>query len=167
MQKYRPAPLRLLDLFFPRISIEALSPSGDANSIPRLLDPNAMQINFQYIWNEGEDGVAAGMRLKVPPPSDGEEKQALLYAVDMEAIAFFELVGAEYQDARAQYLRRVAAASTVLGAIREQISMTTARGPWGTLTVPLVGMDAIVGTPPDVMPAESKPGRRRKATRPE
>lgn len=148
MPKHRPAPLRLLEMVFPKISVQTLVPEGDRDGLPRMLDIESAEIGFQYQATQEGDRVPVGMRLRTLPLADGVPNTDRFYDVDVEVFAVFEIVGAEHRDEVVEYLRKVSAASAVLGAIREQVAMTTARGPWGVLTIPLVGMDAIVGRPP-------------------
>lgn len=148
MPKHRPAPLRLREMVFPKIAVQALVPEGDRDGLPRMLDIESAEIGFQYQAEKEGNRVPVGMRLRTLPLADGAPNKDRLYDIDVEVFAVFEIVGAEHRDDVAEYLRKVSAASAVLGAIREQVAMTTARGPWGALTIPLVGMDAIVGRPP-------------------
>jgi preprotein translocase subunit SecB len=154
--KHRPAPLRLRELVFPKISVAAVVPEGAADNSPRSLDLETVEIAFKYRLDHEAKVVPVGMRICSLPLPDGSTNKDRFYEVDVEAFAIFELVGAERQDEIVEYLRKVAAASALLGAIREQISMTTARGPWGVLTIPLISMDAIVGRPPVRTPPPTK-----------
>ncbi len=148
MQKHRPAPLLLREMVFPKISVEALLPVGNRDGLPRTLDLESAEIGFQYHAETEGHRVPVGMRLRTLPFADGDQNTGRYYEVDVEVFAVFELVGAEHRDDIVEYLRKASAASALLGAIREQVAMSTARGPWGVLTIPLVGMDAIVGRPP-------------------
>lgn len=148
MPKHRPAPLRLREIVFPKIAVQALVPEGDRDGLPRMLDLESAEIGFQYQVEQEGHRVPVGMRLRTLPLADGVPNTDRFYDVDVEVFAVFEMVGAEHRDEVVEYLRKVSAASALLGAIREQVAMTTARGPWGVLTIPLVGMDAIVGHPP-------------------
>lgn len=159
MPEHRPAPLRLREIVFPKIAVQALVPEGDREVLTRTLDIESAEIGFQYQANG--DRVSVGMRLRTLPLSDGAPNTDRFYEVDVEVFAVFEIIGAEHRDEIAEYLRKVSAASAVLGAIREQVAMTTARGPWGVLTIPLVGMDAIVGRPP-VRPPKAGTDDRKK-----
>ncbi len=160
--KHRPAPLHLRELVFPKISIEAVMPEGGADEVARTLDLELVEIGFQYRVDDSSQAVPVGMRLRTLPPTDGATNKNRLYEVDVEAFAIFEMVGNERRDDMVEYLRKVAAASALLGAIREQVAMTTARGPWGVLTIPLVSMDAIVGRPP-ARPASAGKVENKKA----
>lgn len=168
--KHRPAPLQLREIVFPKISVKALVPEGDPDDLSRTLDLETAEIGFQYQPDEEGSQVPVGMRLRTLPLADGEPNKDRFYDVDVEVFAVFEMVGAEHRDEFAEYLRKVSAASALLGAIREQVAMTTARGPWGALTIPLVGMDAIVGRPPArqapaakaAAPATAKRSRKKK-----
>ena len=143
---HRPAPLRLRELVFPRISIQALVPDDGGDS-SQVLDLETTEIGFQYQPNDEDGSVQVGMRLRTLPLAEGVPNKDRFYEVDIEVFSVFEMVGTEHRDAMAEYLRKVAAASALLGSIREQVAMTTARGPWGVLTIPLVGMDAVIDRP--------------------
>ena len=154
--KHRPAPLRLRALVFPKMSVGAVVQEGAADPTPPSLDLETVQNAFKYRLDHEAKVVPVGMRICSLPLPDGATNKDRFYEVDVEAFAIFELVGAERQDEIVEYLRKVAAASALLGAIREQISMSTARGPWGVLTIPLISMDAIVGRPPARTPPPTK-----------
>ncbi len=166
----RTSPLRLKDLFFPQVSIKALVPK-EPESAPRELAIESLDISFAFNLDADGNGASAGVKIasKETPPGLGEE--IALYEVQIEAYANFEIIGPEHKDAMAIYLRRFAAAAALIGAAREQIAMTTARGPWGVVMFPIIAMDKVVGLPPKkpestaATPQQTAPARKARAKR--
>ncbi|CAH0351993.1 hypothetical protein [Aquabacterium sp. CECT 9606] len=154
-RKVRPAPLRLKDLFFPRIQIKALVPDGDPiNTFAPFLEDAELDFRFE-IQKDGAEATA-GMRIK-SKPADKDPTSGVAYEIDVEVFAVFVLESPEVTHPMAEYLRKFAAAAALLGAIREQVAFSTSRGPWGTFQVPIVSMDLIVGGPPstkELVPAK-------------
>lgn len=151
----RPTSLQLKELVFPQVSVRALVPAVPADA-QRELVLNDLDINFGF--DLSADGAAVSAGLKVQSKERvGEVPSNALYAVHIEAFAKFVLVSAEHVDERALYLRRCAAASALVGAVREQVSLMTSRGPWGVVMLPMISMDLIVGPPPRTQLPDSQP----------
>jgi hypothetical protein len=151
----RPTSLQLKELVFPQVSVQALVPSVAADA-PRELALDELNISFGFDLSTDGAAVTAGLKVEskervVEAPSNA------LYAVHIEAFAKFVLVSAEHVDERALYLRRCAAASALVGAVREQVSLMTSRGPWGVVMLPMISMDLIVGPPPRTQVPVSPP----------
>lgn len=138
--------MQLESLFFPLVSVRALVPK-DVENTPSNFEPEDLKIEFDFEINDEGDTASAGLRIATLDANKASPKT--LYSFEIEVFARFNLVGAEHQDARAQYLRRFAAASALIGAAREQISLMTARGPWGSSYLPLITIDQIIGRPPE------------------
>ena len=158
----RPSPLRLKELFFPCVSVQALMPGNQADAALELaLDG----LNISFAWEPTDDGlqVSAGMKIESKQPV-GEKLAKEFYCIAIEAIAKFEVVGAEHKDERAQYMRKWSAAAALIGAIREQVSLMTSRGPWGVVMLPMISMDEVVGTPPPSLPAQKTAAAKTIAT---
>ncbi len=157
----RTSPLRLKELFFPQVSVKALVPS-EPDRAPRELALESLEIGFAFNLDEGGKSASAGVKIatKQGPPDVGEAPG--LYEVQIEAFANFEVIGPEHNDPLALYLRKFAAAAALIGAAREQIAMTTARGPWGVVMFPMISMDTVVGLPPKK--AESPAATSEQAT---
>ena len=164
----RPTSLQLKELVFPQVSVKALVPSQPVDS-PREFLLDELDLRFGFDLSEDSSTATAGLKVDSKPCS-GDALSNALYEVHIEAFAKFSLVNAEHVDERALYLRRCAAASALAGAVREQISLMTSRGPWGIVMLPMISMDLVVGPPPalKVTPTEvqrvlSKP-RAKKLT---
>lgn len=173
VKKLRPAPLRLKELIFPRIHVKALVPKGEAaNSFMPYLDDASLDFRFELSADGTE--ASAGMRIRSKDTSEEPENNAA-YMIDVEAFAAFTVEGPEHRHPMADYLRKFAAAAALLGGIREQVAISTARGPWGVFTIPIVSMDLIVGPPPSTvqdtpspdMPAKKRVSRKPKTTKSE
>lgn len=167
----RDSPLRLKELFFPRVSVTAQVPKAPDQS-PRELAFESLDISFAYDLDADENNVSAGIKVATKERAQDSLDETALYEVQVEAFANFEVIGPEHKDSLAVYLRKVAAASALIGAVREQIAMTTARGPWGVVMLPMISMDKVVGLPPKKAespasaPAEAAPtGKKARATR--
>jgi hypothetical protein len=166
----RTSPLRLKELFFPQVSVKALVPK-EPDRAPRELTLDSLDISFAFDLDADGKGASAGVKIasKESPPDPGEETG--LYQVQVEAFANFEVIGPEHKDALALYLRKFAAAAALIGAAREQIAMTTARGPWGVVMFPMISMDKVVGLPPKkteppaVKPEQPAPAKMARAKR--
>lgn len=143
----RPAPLRLKTLFFPRINVEAVVPDGDPEEF-FAADLSDAEWDFRYLLNSDGSEATVGMRFKSKEVEDSQ-KPHLGYKIDIEAFGAFYLESPEKKTPLTEYLRKFAAAAALLGSIREQVAMTTARGPWGILNIPIVSMDLIIGRPPN------------------
>lgn len=140
----RNSPLRLKELFFPKVSVAALVPRSP-ESASREIDIDDLDISFGLDFKE--DGKQASAGLKVVSKKASAE-EASFYDIEIEAFANFEVNGPEHQDALAVYLRKFAAAAALIGAAREQVALMTARGPWGVVMLPIISMDRVVGAPP-------------------
>lgn len=148
----RSSPLRLNELFFPQVSVLALVPENAANS-PRELDFENLDVRFVFNLDADGKNASAGMTVATKDKAGDTQNDGTLYQLHIDAFAQFEVVGPEHQDAAALYLRKFAAAAALLGAVREQIAMTTARGPWGGVMLPIINMDLIVGRAPQAQEA--------------
>ncbi len=161
----RPTSLQLKELVFPKVSVQALVPSVAADA-PRELALDELNISFGFDLSTDCAAVTAGLKVE-SKERVAEAPSNALYAVHIEAFAKFVLVSAEHVDERALYLRRCAAASALVGAVREQVSLMTSRGPWGVVMLPMISMDLIVGPPPRTQvpvspPAVAQPKPRAK-----
>ncbi len=156
----RNSPLRLKELFFPKVSVTALVPKSP-ESASREIDIDDLHISFGLDFKE--DGKLASAGLKVGSKKASAE-DASFYDIEIEAFANFEVNGPEHQDAMAVYLRKFAAAAALIGAAREQVALMTARGPWGVVMLPIISMDRVVGTPPKkVVLPDAEPKKIAKA----
>lgn len=140
----RNSPLRLKELFFPKVSVTALVPKNP-ESASREIEIDDLDISFGLDFKE--DGKQASAGLKIASKKAGAE-DASFYDIEIKAFANFEVNGPEHQDAMAVYLRKFAAAAALIGAAREQVALMTARGPWGVVMLPIISMDRVVGAPP-------------------
>lgn len=143
----RSSPLRLKELFFPQVSVKALVPENATKS-SRELDFDSLEVRFVFDVDADGKNASAGMTIATKDKASDAQSDDTLYQLHIDAFAQFEVVGPEHQDAMALYLRKFAAAAALLGAAREQIAMTTARGPWGVVMLPIINMDHIVGMAP-------------------
>lgn len=159
----RQAPLQLREIFFPRISVQAAVSAG-AGLERRAYELNDLDISFAFDLFDGDTTASAVLRLATKEPSVGQAKVELAYAFDVEVVASFGLVSPEHTDPLALYLRKVAAAAALIGAAREQVAMTSARGPWGSVTLPLISMDGVVGPPPPRAATTTAPAVKKPAT---
>jgi hypothetical protein len=160
----RSSPLRLRELFFPQVSVKALTPSTPENA-PRELDLDNLDISFGFDFHTSGKAVNAGVGIISQTSSAEASEQSSLYEVHVEVFATFDVVSPEHKDPLAAYLRKVAAASALIGAAREQIALMTSRGPWGVVMLPMISMDRVVGPPPkkaEPQQAEIKKIRTRK-----
>jgi hypothetical protein len=142
----RPTSLQLKELVFPQVSVRALVPTLPADA-QRELVLDELDISFGFDLSKDGTSVTAGLKVE-SKERVGDAPLGALYAIQIEAFAKFVLVNAEHVDERALYLRRCAAASALVGAVREQVSLMTSRGPWGVVMLPMISMDLIVGPPP-------------------
>lgn len=160
----RQTPLQLRELFFPRISVQAAVSVG-VGPERRAYVLDDLDINFAFdLFDEGTTASAV-LRLATKEPSASQAAVELAYAFDVEVVASFGLVSPEHTDPLALYLRKVAAAAALLGAAREQVAMTSARGPWGPVTLPLISMDGVVGPPPPRAAATPAPAVKKVAAK--
>lgn len=142
----RSSPLRLKELFFPQVSVKALVPTAPEKA-PRELELDSLSISFALDFST--DGKTANAGLKIASKDMAKDAENnILYRVEIEAFAKFEVIGPEHQDDMAVYLRKFAAASALIGAAREQVALMTARGPWGVVMLPIISMDRVAGLPP-------------------
>ncbi len=167
----RSSPLRLKELFFPQVSVKAQVPKAP-DQPPRELAFESLDISFAYDMDAADNSVGAGIKVATRERSSDAPDEGALYEVQVEAFANFEVIGPEHKDPLAVYLRKVAAASALIGAVREQIAMMTARGPWGVVMLPMISMDKVVGPPPKKTespasaPAKAAPAAKKaRATR--
>lgn len=159
----RPTSLQLKELVFPQVSVRALVPSVGIDA-PRELVLDELNISFGFDLTDDGTAVTAGLKVQ-SKDRVGEATSNAPYAVHIEAFAKFVLVSAEHVDERAIYLRRCAAASALVGAVREQVSLMTSRGPWGVVMLPMISMDLIVGPPPRTQVSTSQPTAALPKTR--
>lgn len=169
----RSSPLRLKELFFPQVSVKALVPKAP-DKVARDLPVEALDISFVYDLDADGGKVGAGIKIATNSISPDSGDESFLYRIQIEAFANFEVISPEHKDALAVYLRKVAAASALIGAVREQIAMTTARGPWGIVMLPIISMDKVIGLPPKrvtppetsdpalAIPAKKSAGKRKQ-----
>ena len=143
----RSTPLRLKELFFPQVSVKALTPATPEKA-PRELDLDNLDISFGFDFDASGKAVNAGVGIITQSSSMEASEQISLYEVHVEVFATFDVVSPEHKDPLAAYLRKVAAASALIGAAREQIALMTSRGPWGVVMLPMISMDRVVGPPP-------------------
>ncbi len=143
----RDSPLRLKELFFPQVSVKAQVPKAPDRA-PRELALESLDISFAYDLDPDGNSVSAGIKVATRERSPDAPDEAALYEVQVEAFANFDVIGPEHKDPLAVYLRKVAAAGALIGAVREQVAMTSARGPWGVVMLPMISMDKVVGPPP-------------------
>lgn len=143
----RSSPLRLKELFFPQVSVKALTPATPEKA-PRELDLDNLDISFGFDFDTSGKAVNAGVGIITQSTSTEAPEQISLYEVHVEVFATFDVVSPEHKDPLAAYLRKVAAASALIGAAREQIALMTSRGPWGVVMLPMISMDRVVGPPP-------------------
>ena len=166
----RNSPLRLKELVFPQVSVKALFPKAP-DQVARDLLVEALDINFVYDLDADGGKVGAGIKISTNSVSTDSGDESFLYRIQIEAFANFEVTGPEHTDPLAVYLRKVAAASALIGAVREQIAMTTARGPWGIVMLPIISMDKVIGLPPKRLapevsdPAVTTPAKKTAAKR--
>jgi hypothetical protein len=154
-------PLRLKSLFFPTISVKAVPPIDD-KPIADSYEVEDIVVAFTFeVLEDGKEAQAA-LKLetkKLPPESD---RAALPYSVLVEVVAGFDVILPEHTDARALWMRKVAAATALIGAAREQVAMTTSRGPWGSALMPIIGLQSLVGPAPEV----AKPSPKKRIAKP-
>lgn len=143
----RSSPLRLKELFFPRVSVKALVPAAPEKAA-RELDLDDLSISFGLDFDADGKTANAGFKIASKDSSTDATNRGALYQIQIEAFARFEIVSPEHTDALAVYLRKFAAAAALIGAAREQVAMMTARGPWGVVMLPIISMDRVVGPPP-------------------
>lgn len=163
----RDSPLRLKELFFPHVAVKAFVPKA-AETASRELDLNDLEISFGFDFDPTGKTASAGVKIATKDKNVEASESNDLYQVKIEAFANFEVVSPEHIDPMAVYLRKVAAASALIGAAREQIALMTARGPWGVVMLPIISMDRVVGRLPKnddpPPPVEVKKVSSRKKT---
>ena len=147
----RSSPLRLKELFFPQVSVKALSPATP-DKAERELDLDDIDIRFGFDFGDNGKTVSAGVEISTKSTAAAVRPNARLYEVHIEVFAAFDVVSPDHTDPMAAYLRKVAAASALIGAAREQVAMMTSRGPWGVVILPMISMDRVVGLPPKKTP---------------
>jgi len=153
-------PLQLKDLVFPTLSVDAVPMAASAYSTlknPKEIDLEAIDIGFLYAHDEGAPQVTAGMIIRTKEAGPGEGAP---YQITIKAFAEFGVWMPEANDPNALRMRRYAAATTLMGAIREQIATITARGPWGTAWLPLVNVEMIAATPEPNVTQPTQPVRK-------
>lgn len=154
----RSSPLRLKELFFPLVSVKALVPTAPEKA-PRELDLDSLSISFALDF--AKNGKTANAGLKIASKDVAKEAENnTLYRIEIEAFASFEVIGPEHQDDIAVYLRKFAAASALIGAVREQVALMTARGPWGVVMLPIISMDRVAGPPPKKEALSTEPPKK-------
>ncbi len=158
----RQAPLQLREIFFPRISVQA-AVSAAASQDHQAYELADLDISFAFDLFDGDTTASAVLRLATKEPSASQRKVELPYAFDVEVVASFGVVSPQHVDPLALYLRKVGAAAALIGAAREQVAMTSARGPWGSVMLPLIGMDSVVGPPPPRDPSIPAPATKKVA----
>jgi len=147
----RSSPLRLKELFFPQVSVKALSPDTPEKA-ERELDLDDIDIRFGFDFGDNGKTVSAGVGISTKSTAAAAPIDTRLYEVHIEVFAAFDVVSPDHKDPLAAYLRKVAAASALIGAAREQIALMTSRGPWGVVMLPMISMDRVVGLPPKKAP---------------
>lgn len=155
----RSSPLRLKELFFPRVSVKALLPAAPEKAA-RELDLDDLTISFGLDFDADGKTANAGFKIASKDTSTDAANGGALYQIQIEAFARFEIISPEHQDDLAVYLRRFAAAAALIGATREQVAMMTARGPWGVVMLPIISMDRVVGPPPKKAEAPTPTAKR-------
>ncbi len=163
----RSSPLRLKELFFPQVAVKALVPT-EPDKAARELNLDDLDISFGLDFDADGQTASAGLKIASKDAPTDAPDQLDLYRIDIEAFAHFEVMSPEHVDPMAIYLRKFAAASSLIGAAREQIALMTARGPWGVVMLPIISMGRVVGPPPkkaEVAPAAAKKiGKRKTST---
>lgn len=162
----RSSPLRLKELFFPQVSVKAFSPEMP-ETLGRELDLDSLDISFGFDFGDQGKTVNAGVGIVTQNSSGAVPTERRLYEVHIEVFATFDVVSPDHTDPLATYLRKVAAASALIGAAREQIALMTSRGPWGVVMLPMISMDRVVGLPPkkesQAQPVAKKLSQRKKS----
>ena len=162
----RSSPLRLKELFFPQVSVKALNPEK-SESVERELDLDSLDISFEFDFAEVDKTMNAGLGIITQNSPSATPTKSQSYEVHIEVFATFDVVSPDHTDPLATYLRKVAAASALIGAAREQIALMTSRGPWGVVMLPMISMDRVVGLPPkkepQAQPVAKKLSQRKKS----
>ena len=137
----RDSPLQLEELCFPTVSVRALVPQHDEFERQEI---RVQDLTISFDLRIDEDGRSVGAALSISSIDGDSENPAYCYKFEIEVFARFVVSGPEHDDERAIYLRKFAAASAMIGAAREQLSVMTARAPWGTAYLPMITIDQII-----------------------
>lgn len=158
-------PLRLENLIFPVVSVRAEVPKESQKRGDFLLK----HMNVEFVFDYEDSGKRAAAALKVETKKDCFEQleDVPSYSIEVEGVAYFDVMRPEDTDDRATYFRKFAAVSALIGAVREQISMTTARGPWGSMYMPILDVNSIIGPlpPKPDQPSAAVPIPRKRAAK--
>ena len=138
-------PLQLRDLFFPIICVKAQPPSSEGKIADHYDDSD---IAVTFVFDVSQDGKSAHAVLNIDTKFSADAAVPLPYEVELQVVAGFEVVIPEHTDDRALWIRKNAAAAALIGAAREQIATTTARGPWGTALMPMISIPGLIGAFP-------------------
>lgn len=136
--------MQLKELFFPLVSVKALVPKDNKNAHQNFVLDD-LKIDFNFEIETKENVACAALHIKTIDVNKREHE--LYYEFDIEVFATYDIVSPEYKDEKALYLRKFAAASALIGAAREQVSLMTARGPWGTSYLPMITIDQLMEKP--------------------
>lgn len=148
-------PLRLSDLFFPTICVKAQS-AGENEKVASHYEDKDIEVSFTFTMSEDGTRAHASFTLETKP-SAPETLAPLPYELEVQVVAGFDILLPEHTDDRALWMRKNAAAAALIGATREQIAMTTARGPWGTALMPMISISQLLGPIPKAPEVEALP----------
>ena len=138
-------PLRLRDIFFPIVCVKAQPPNAEGK-VADHYDDDDIVVTFAFELSSDKKGAHAVLKLETKITA--EAAAPLPYELEMQVVAGFDVVLPEHEDEKALWFRKNAAAAALIGAAREQVAMTTARGPWGTAFMPMISIHGLIGAFP-------------------
>lgn len=140
----RSSPLQLKELFFPLVSVRALVPKEKTNARQHFTSDD-LKIAFDFEIDNEKNTACAALHIETIDINRADPQ--VFYELDIEVFAVFDIISPEFSDEKALYLRKFAAASSLIGAAREQVALMTARAPWGTSYLPMITIDQVVPKP--------------------
>ena len=142
-------PLQLKELVFPELSVSAVMPEAMDRVRPMVLADLDIKFSFRLIEEDSLGFATLSIASKRAP----DIEQCLNYKFDIKAFAAFGLDMTQPIDERLEFTRKFNAASTLVGALREQLAQLTSRGPWGVAVMPMIPLQQLAGKYPDATPS--------------
>ncbi len=139
-------PLQLKELVFPVLMVRANFIK--AADTARAIDLGDLDVRFEFKVDDEDQSIGVA-NLSIKSKDTAEVEKVLRYEFDIQAFAVFELNKSVAVDEKLSFVRRFNAATTVVGAAREQLAQLTARGPWGVALMPNIPIQSLAGKYPE------------------
>lgn len=164
-------PSRLKALFFTKIYVEAVQQEEAGAGV--LTSESIQYKKDSYKNSENEFVYSIEIKTKSLDATDRELRIPYVFSVEAVAVFVQDYEAAEGEAARVKYFADQAGYTALIGAIREIIASYTARGPWGSVMLPLIPIQALAGPYPKQIPdmpakieeSQKKISKPRKTTK--